>query len=191
VANSKRQTFPIAVIAKLLDLTERRVYQLAKEGIIPRASAGKYELVGAVQGYIRFLRSSSPGGERILSDDISRDKARLMKAQADAAEMENAERRKELVSTILVMRAWERAVSSARGKFLSYFDKVPLQVVACSNVGEIREVLRREGYEVLEELANADYSGCVAEDGGDDPVGDGPVPPTAETDSLTMGGQVP
>ena len=36
-------TQPIAVIAKLLDLTERRVQQLSREGVIPKAERGRYE----------------------------------------------------------------------------------------------------------------------------------------------------
>jgi len=190
MAEAKRQLFPIAVIAKVLELTERRVYQLAKEGIVPRATSGKYDLIACVQAYIRYLRAAAGGGERLVSDDIAQDKARLVKAQAEAAEMVNAERRGELVSSTLVIRTWERVVTSARGKFLAYFDKVPHQIVACSNVNEIREVMRREGYEVLEELANADYSGSVADDVGDGATGDGVVQTTAGTDRVPMGGQV-
>ena len=49
-------TYSLDVIAKLLDISPRRVQQLSSDGVIPRASRGKYELVPAVQGYIRFLR---------------------------------------------------------------------------------------------------------------------------------------
>ena len=50
-------TQPIAVIAKLLDLSERRVQQLSREGVIPKATRGQYDLVGSVRGYVRYLRS--------------------------------------------------------------------------------------------------------------------------------------
>jgi hypothetical protein len=51
-------TQPIAVIARLLDLTERRVQQLARDGIIPASARtgperGRYDLVGTVRGYAR------------------------------------------------------------------------------------------------------------------------------------------
>src|SRR3970282_753223 len=55
------QTYPVAVISKLLDLTPRRVQHLANEGVIPRAEKGRYELVPAVRGYIRYLRDRSIG----------------------------------------------------------------------------------------------------------------------------------
>ncbi len=49
-------TYPVETIAELLDLTPRRVYQLTNAGIIPKASRGRYELVPAVKGYIKYLR---------------------------------------------------------------------------------------------------------------------------------------
>ena len=49
-------TQPIGVIARLLDLSERRVQQLSREGVIPKAERGQYDLVGSVRGYVRYLR---------------------------------------------------------------------------------------------------------------------------------------
>ena len=84
-------TQPIAVIARLLDLTERRVQQLAQDGVIPPAARtgperGRYDLVSAVRGYVRYLREQatrSPSG----SADFGVERARLVKAKADLAEM--------------------------------------------------------------------------------------------------------
>ena len=50
-------SFNIVAISKLLKLTERRVQQLAKDGIIPKAERGKYDLVGSVHGYVDFLKA--------------------------------------------------------------------------------------------------------------------------------------
>jgi len=49
-------TQPVAVMAKLLDLSERRIQQLSREGIIPKSQRSRYELVGSVKGYIHYLR---------------------------------------------------------------------------------------------------------------------------------------
>ena len=48
-------TQPIGVIAKLLDRSERRVQQLSREGVIPKAEHGQYDLIGSVRGYVRYL----------------------------------------------------------------------------------------------------------------------------------------
>lgn len=39
-------TQPAAVISKLLDITPRRLQQLAQDGIVPKADRGRYPLVG-------------------------------------------------------------------------------------------------------------------------------------------------
>ena len=43
-------TYPIDVIAKVLDLTPRRVRQLVDEGVIPREERGRYALIACVRG---------------------------------------------------------------------------------------------------------------------------------------------
>ena len=93
-------TYPVNVIAKLLKLTERRVQQLSKEGVIPKAEHGRYELAPAVQGYIGYLQERV--APRREDDDPARvdyhaEKARLTKWQADMAEMEAAKMRGALV----------------------------------------------------------------------------------------------
>ena len=43
-------SFNIEAISKLLKLSERRIQQLAKDNIIPKAERGKYDLVSSVHG---------------------------------------------------------------------------------------------------------------------------------------------
>lgn len=76
------------VIAKLFGITERRIQQLAKEDIIPKAERGKYELAGCVKGYIEYLQRIATDGDKSLV--LSKEKARLVNAQADAQELKNA-----------------------------------------------------------------------------------------------------
>jgi hypothetical protein len=52
----------VGTIAGLLNVTPRRVQQLANDGIIPRASRGNYSLIGCVRGYIKFLQTTTKGG---------------------------------------------------------------------------------------------------------------------------------
>lgn len=54
-------SYPVATIAKLFNLTERRVQQLAKEGVIPKPEKGKYDLIGCVRGYIAYLQERAFG----------------------------------------------------------------------------------------------------------------------------------
>lgn len=52
-------------VAKLLDdLSVRRLQQLAKDGIVPKAEDGMYNAAGCVKGYIRFLKYGKNEKER-------------------------------------------------------------------------------------------------------------------------------
>jgi len=93
-------SYPASTIAKLFNLTERRVQQLAKEGIIPKGERGKYDLVGSVRGYVKYLQERALGrtdGSYTDEADIKLERKRLIKAQADKTESENQKLRGELV----------------------------------------------------------------------------------------------
>ena len=87
---------PIAVIARLLDLSERRIQQLSREGVIPKAERGQYDLVAAVRGYVAYLRDLAVKAQA-GAPDFGAERARLIKAKADLAEMEADGRRGELL----------------------------------------------------------------------------------------------
>jgi hypothetical protein len=47
-------------LGEILNLTERRIHQLAKEKLIPRNVRGQYDLALSVQAYVRYLKSQIP-----------------------------------------------------------------------------------------------------------------------------------
>jgi hypothetical protein len=77
--------------ARLLMISGERVRQLAKAGYIPKAAKGRVSLVGAVQGYIRFLKEE----ERRTSKAQSQ--SRVHDARALELEIKVAERRRDLI----------------------------------------------------------------------------------------------
>jgi hypothetical protein len=145
-------TQPIAVIAGLLDLTERRVQQLVRQGVIPRGERGRYDLVGAVRGYVRFLREQATraqGGEV----DFSAERARLIKAKADLAEMEAALRRGELVPAQRVEQAWTAVLARLRARLLVLPDRLAPLVHEEATLSGARALIRRTIFAALSELA--------------------------------------
>lgn len=58
----------LSTLSFLLDLTERRVQQLAREGIVVRKKAGCYDLIASIQGYIRYLRTQAQKKVGTLSE---------------------------------------------------------------------------------------------------------------------------
>ena len=71
------RTFELAAV---LGLSDRRINQLAREGILPRTSRGQYPLADAVQAYIRYLGESAASGK---VSDYNRERIRLTRAKAE------------------------------------------------------------------------------------------------------------
>ena len=110
-------TQPIGVIAKLLDLSERRVQQLSREGVIPKAERGQYDLIGSVRGYVRYLRDQAQKAQA-GAPDYAAERARFIRARADLAEMEAEEKRRSLIAADQIEAAWITAVRITAGYFL-------------------------------------------------------------------------
>lgn len=160
---AKAPTYPVATIAKLLMLSDRRVQQLTKDGVIPKAERGRYELAPAVQGYIRFLQ------ERSLRSDTSpidyhAEKARLTKAQADSAEIEAAKARQEVASVATVERNLSGLFAEVRTNLRNIPDRVVSSLIWMTDEREFKAVLLREIDLALTALAESDVLVEPAED---------------------------
>lgn len=157
-------TYPVSTIAKLLLLlSDRRVQQLTKEGVIPKAERGRYELAPAVQGYIRYLQ------ERSLRTDSSpidyhMEKARLTKAQADSAEIEAAKARGEVCSVSVIERNLAGVFAEVKTNVRNIPDRVVSGLIGMTDEREFKAVLLREIDLVLDALAESDVLIEPAED---------------------------
>lgn len=152
---SATPTYPVATIADLLMVSERRVQQLAKEGVIPKAERGRYELVPTVQGYIRYLQERSVHSDA-TTIDYAVEKARLTKAQADLAELTLARERRDVVSVALL----EKNLSGLFAEVATNLRNIPGRIVS-SLVGQtderaIRRLVLAEIDQVLQALAERD-----------------------------------
>jgi len=77
-------TYPVEKIVRLLDLTTWRVQQLSKEGVIPRAEQGRYEISASVRGYIAYLKERSINPDVVSFDEV---RTRKTAAKAEMAEI--------------------------------------------------------------------------------------------------------
>jgi len=143
-------TQPIKTIARLLDLSERRVQQLSREGVIPRSDRGRYELVGAVQGYIRYLRDRSLD-VGVISIDVARQ--RKTAAEAEMAEIELARARADVVAIDDVQKQWDAILSGVRTRMLAVPTKVAPMVAVESDQSLVKEMIADGVHTALGELA--------------------------------------
>ncbi len=148
-------TQPIGVIAKLLDLSERRVQQLSREGVIPKAERGQYDLIGSVRGYVRYLRDKALKAQA-GAPDYAAERARFIRARADLAEMEAQEKRRSLIAADQIEAAWIAVLALLRTRLLALPDRLAPQAFDQSTVGDTRNLIRAAIREVLDDLAQPD-----------------------------------
>ena len=97
--------YPKETIATLLNISERRIEQLVKQKIIPKAGRGVFDLGPTVQAYVRYLQGLCSGAiktnepseldRRLMEARVleRESKARQAKYRADVMEQEIQERR--------------------------------------------------------------------------------------------------
>jgi len=180
-------SYPCSTIAKLLNLTERRVQQLAKEGVVVRDGKGKgrYDLVGSVRGYIKYLQERSLGKD-LAPIDSHVEKARLLRAQADKTELEVKALQKSLLPVTQIRMSWMMLLSSFRSRMLSIPAKTAHLLAPIDDNAEIERILREQIYEGLTELSDYDPEKFIGADQGM-PQDTGTA---SETDGIGMGGSV-
>lgn len=185
----KSGTYPIATIAKLLELTERRVYQLAAQGVIPRTPQGRYELIPAVRGYIRFLRDRAINAD-VKEGEEGDHKKRLMKARADIAEFEAERLSGELVPVAHVSKVWIDAAANMRSRLLAIPHKAAPVVAVEADIDRCHGILETQIHEALSELAGVEVASATApaNEGATDDAEDAGA--AAEADDLAMGGSL-
>ena len=162
---------PIGVIARLLDLSERRIQQLSREGVIPKAERGQYDLIAAVRGYVAYLRDLAVKAQA-GAPDFGVERARLIKAKADIAEMEAEGRRGELLPAEAVEAAWTAILARLRARLLVLPDRLAPLCVEETTIAGVRDQIRKAVREALDELAETpvvaahpEGSGAAGDDG--------------------------
>ena len=97
--------YPKETIATLLNISERRIEQLVKQKIIPKAGRGVFDLGPTVQAYVRYLQGLCSGAikasepseldRRLMEARVleRESKARQAKYRADAMEQEVSKNR--------------------------------------------------------------------------------------------------
>lgn len=142
-------SYSVSTIAKLFDLTERRVQQLAAEGIIPKSIKGQYQLVPSVKGYIKYLRSNKEDSK----SSVTVERARLLKMQADNLEQETNFRNKNLLAKEDVKKEWISILGCCRSALLAIPNRLAYQVNTASSPAESALLMKNAIYDALAELA--------------------------------------
>lgn len=147
-------TYTVSALAKLLMISERRVQQLTKEGVIPKEGQGKYHLVPSVHGYLKLLQQRAAGASQ--PSDYHTEKARLVKLQADKAQIDLDILEEKLIFAADVQKAWENVLMAFKSKLMAIPTKAAPVIAAETQPGQIQQILDDLVRETLAELANYD-----------------------------------
>ncbi len=179
-------TYPVSTIAKLFNLTERRVQQLAKEGVIPKPEKGKYDLVSCVRGYIAYLQERA-FGKTMAVGDTHQERARLLKLQADKTELEVDTMKGKLIPVEETEELWATLLATFRTRMMAMPTRAAHLISHLKEFYAIEHTLRDLVIDALTELARYDPNSRT--EGAD--TGAEILEPAAEIDDQPVGGSLP
>ena len=140
-------------LCELLDLSSGALTDLKKRGIAVHLGHDAYDLEATVKAYVQHLRGIAAGwGTADQAVQLTAERARLAKEQADAQALKNGLARGELVKADEVTRTWAEVLRKVRARILAVPSRVrnSLPQLTPADVA----ALDREIRTALEELAH-------------------------------------
>ncbi len=131
-------------IAESFGLTPRRVQQLAKEPGFPKVARGDYDELACLRWYVKFLQEKLAAGT-VRADGQVTGRERYDTAKAEIAELELAEKRKQVLTVAEYEQAMTALINPARHELLAIEARLrpTIGADAASKCGaEIRRSLR-------------------------------------------------
>jgi len=146
-----------------LQMEPSKVKNLIDKGVITKKGRGQYDLEQVRKEYILHIREVAAGRHKAGDLDLSAERARLAKEQADAKEMENAVERGDLVYIEDVAKQIENQLTKARTRLLSVPTKVAPEAHASATVREVQSLIEDAIVEALNELVGYNQGGASDE----------------------------
>lgn len=124
-------------LAELSDLSIRHIHRFADEGVIPRSvTKGNYLFRASVRGIIRYYRDQSSG----ITEGKAKDVARKAKADANSAELDEAEKR----GLLMFREDAARIFAEARVEIRQLIEKAAIpekvKVKLCADIAKLKLV---------------------------------------------------
>ena len=140
-------------LSEVLDLSVRRVQQLAKSGTLPKQEAkNRYKLVDSIQGYIKYLRGQVVHGD--APQDLREAKLRQEKARAEILELEALQKNGELQHQDDIEKVWTSIAVLIKTKLLALSSRVSSDVYGATSLVQVRTRIDEEVDLILNELVN-------------------------------------
>lgn len=141
------------VVAQWLNISDSRVRQLRRQGVLVEARPGLYNLKDCVHRYIDYLKKDGTPEESV---DYNAERAKLARAKREKEELELELRRREVIPAAEVEKVMAAMLIRFRQKIRNIPVKQSPGLAVETNQTEIFLTLKRATDEALEELADFD-----------------------------------
>ena len=148
-------------LSEILELSVRRIQQLAKSGTLPKQEKrNRYKLVESIQGYIKYLRGQVVHGD--APQDLKEAKLRQEKARAEILELEALQKNGELQHQDDIEKVWNSIAVLIKTKLLALSSRVSADVYGATSLVQVRARIDEEVNLILSELVNTQVEIDVA-----------------------------
>lgn len=113
-----------ADIADTLGVSRRSVTEFVEKGIVQRIGRNQFSLQKSVSLYCEHLRGVAAGRGGDGTQELTAERARLAREQADNTALKNAQMRRELVPATDVQREWTLILTRVRNEMLAVVSRV-------------------------------------------------------------------
>lgn len=111
------------VLAEWLGISVQAVNKHARDGVLHKSNS-RYDLKASVLAYCRHIREVAAGRGGDEQPNLTAERARLAKVQADSYELKNALTRGELVEVAEAEREWSDTLRTVRSCMLAVPSRV-------------------------------------------------------------------
>lgn len=157
MTKSKALTATTQELSEILGVSTRRIQQLAKENVLVKVSHGTYDLPTSIQKYMDFqlTKAADETDEDLnkLKEETLWTRARRKKSEIEYKIMSGELHRSQDVEEVM-----NAMLASFRAQLLAFPTKTAPKVVGQKNILNVKEILKQEIYELMQELSdyNAD-----------------------------------
>lgn len=117
----EKEKCSVKKLARIFNLTEMRVQQLAKMDVVVKTERGLYDLWASVKGYIRYLQDKNTKKHGLEGDDNSYEsqRTRVYRARAEILEAQSLAIRGELHDGACIAEMVGEGLANLRAKLLA------------------------------------------------------------------------
>src|SRR5262249_47839179 len=118
---------------------------IRKSKVMVQVGPNAYDLAASVRAYCDDLRLAAKGrGSERAANMAARERARLLKAQADAVQLKNEAARGALLDSDAVQREWSRILGAVRSRMLAVPSRAAQRLphLTAHDIGEVDREIR-------------------------------------------------